>query len=789
VRSFNIRASIWADLLFALGAIAALLVLAGWRLDSPALRGFGIADYPDWPITALSNLALSIALLSIDRIAEPARRALLVIPATVGLLALVEYLTMHPIGFDRLLFHSGVAGYALPHPGRPGLIPAVSLLAMALAAWRANHLQRDGDTIVFLLGCAMVGLAAMSLSLLALRETEFSRQSLRLAASLPATFMLLSQAAGLLVWLAKHQRGLPWSRGRGMRPVNLVLVAVLVLPAILQPIQIRMAELALLPQLPAEILGSVVNVLLVVGLLGWAIERLLREQDALGQATEALRASEEKLLIAIEAHELGLFEWDVVTGRLLWNGEAEQRLGLELGTITDFDSWQALVEPDDLKAVKRQIASVAARQADRFSFRYRLLSPDGKIHFIEGSARCFYDEAGKLVRAVGINVDVTEREEREAALKEGQAQLQSIIETVPDAMIVIGERGRILSFSAAAERLFGYRSRDVVGHNVAMLMPADHAAQHDAYLAHYRKTGERRVIGHIRTLNIRHADGHEIPIELSVGEAKVGGKRIFTGFIRDISDRVAAEAHMEQLNAEYAHGARLNAMGEMAAALAHELNQPLAATANYLGVAELSLAKSGGAARAAEAIGQANVQLLRTGEIIRRLRDFVAKRDVELQMEDLAQVIHDATALAFLGQLQVRATYDIASDAQLVVADRIQVQQVLVNVLRNAGEAVRNLPPERRIVEIAARVADDSFVEVTVADQGPGFPRKVLTNLHAPLFSIKTDGGMGVGLSISRRIIEAHGGKFSARNARDGGAVLSFTLPLYRKNQEAENAA
>jgi two-component system sensor kinase FixL len=632
----------------------------------------------------------------------------------------------------------------------------------------------------------MIGLAAMSFSLLLLLgEGELSRQPTRLAASLPVTIMLVSQAGGLLLWLIEHQRGLPWSRGRGMRPVNIVLVAVLVLPAILLPLQLKIVQAGLMPQLAAEILASACNVLIVVCLLGWTVERLSREQRALAQTTAELHASEARVLLAIEAHGLALFEHDVATGRLQWTPGSEQRLGLESGSLSRLEQWEKLIDAEDRAAIQQMLADAVGRHSQHFCFQYRLHRGDGSTATIEGSWRCFYDKRGRLTRTISVNHDVTEREQREAALRIGQAQLQSILETVPDAMVVIDEAGRIESFSTAAERLFGYRAKDVVGRDVGLLMPAGHAERHQDYLAHYRRTGERRMIGQTRILCARRADGTEIPIELSVGEAWVEGKRIFTGFIRDISDRVVAEERMEQLNAEYAHSARLNAMGEMAAALAHELNQPLAAIGNFLGAAEQMILRSGGNQPVVETLENANAQVLRTGQIIRRLRDFMAKRDVELHVEDLAQVVHDAAALALVGQLHVAASYEIAPDAQMIIADRIQVQQVLVNVLRNAAEAVRDLPDERRAVSLSAHTIEGGLVEVTVADQGPGFPRKVLANLHAPFLSTKA--GMGVGLAISRRIIEAHGGTLSARNGPGSGAIVSFTLPLYEgSRQEAE---
>ena len=783
--SRSVRVSIGADILFAVGAFAALLVLAGWRFDVPALRNFGVGDYPNWPITAVANLMLSIALLSIDRIPEPLRRLLLMIPICIALIAFTEYATAVPLGLDNLLFPAKVAHYALPYPGRPGFVPSISMLLMAWAGWRANIVEREGDTILFLLTCAMIGLAAMSFSmLLLLGEGELARQPTRLAASLPVTIMLVSQAGGLLLWLIDHQRGLPWSRGHGKRPVNAVLVAVLVLPAALLPIQLKIVQAGLLPALAAELLASACNVLIVVGLLGWAVERLSHEQRALERTTDALHTSEARVLLAVEAHGLAIFECDVATGRLEWTPGSEQRLGLDPGSLPDQERWEKHVDPKDLAVIREMLAEAVARQAAHFSFHYRLHRPDGTAAAIEGSCRCFYDGKGRLVRTVGINRDVTERERHEAALEASRAQLQSILETVPDAMIVINERGRIERFSAAAERLFGYRAHDVIGRNVAMLMPPSHAEAHDNYLARYRRTGEPRMIGQTRTLCARRVDGTEIPIELSAGEAWVDGKRIFTGFIRDISDRVAAEERMEQIHAEYAHSARLNAMGEMAAALAHELNQPLAAIGNFLGAAEQTLLQSGKNRPVIETLERANTQVMRTGEIIRRLRDFMAKRDVELHVEDLTQVVHDAVALAFVGQFHVQAQYDIAPEAQMIIADRVQVQQVLVNVLRNAAEAVRDLPADRRTVILTARPIEDALAEVTVADDGPGFSRSLLANLRAPFLSTKGGRSMGIGLSISRRIVEAHGGTLSIGNKQAGGAIISFTLPLYEADRE-----
>lgn len=164
---------------------------------------------------------------------------------------------------------------------------------------------------------------------------------------------------------------------------------------------------------------------------------------------------------------------------------------------------------------------------------------------------------------------------------EAESHLRSILATVPDAMVVIDEAGLILSFSAAAEKMFGYAEEEVVGHNVKMLMPSPDQERHDGYLASYRATGKRKIIGIGRVTTALHSDGNTFPIELSVGEAWIGDRRIFTGFIRDLTERQQTLLRLQDLQSELAHVGRVSEMGTLASSLAHELNQPLTAVASY----------------------------------------------------------------------------------------------------------------------------------------------------------------------------------------------------------------
>jgi PAS domain S-box-containing protein len=363
------------------------------------------------------------------------------------------------------------------------------------------------------------------------------------------------------------------------------------------------------------------------------------------------------------------------------------------------------------------------------------------------------------------------------ALLEREVHLRSVLDTVPDAMIVIDDRGIMQSVSTTAERLFGFDAADIVGRNVSMLMPSPYREQHDGYLARYFATGERRVIGRGRVVTGLRKDGTTFPMELSVGEMTTGDRRLFTGFVRDLTERQATRQRLEELQAELIHLSRFTAMGEMASTLAHELNQPLTAVVSYLnGCRRLldgsetlqNLMISDGMERAA---GQA----LRAGQIISRLRQFVARRESERQMENLSKLIEDASALALVGVNQTGVSFacGFESAATVVMVDKVQIQQVLLNLIRNAIEAMQET--ERRELTISTTTVDGDTVEVQVTDTGPGVSEAVAAHLFQPFVTTKPQ-GMGVGLSISRTIIESHGGRLWAEANPEGGTIFRLTL-------------
>lgn len=358
-----------------------------------------------------------------------------------------------------------------------------------------------------------------------------------------------------------------------------------------------------------------------------------------------------------------------------------------------------------------------------------------------------------------------------------EAHLRSILETVPDAMIVIDEHGLVRSFSRAAERLFGWSAEEIEGANVNALMPAPYRGEHDGYLARYMSTGERRIIGIGRVVTAQRRDGSTFPIELSVGEMISDKRRFFTGFVRDLTERQKTEARLHELQAELVHVSRLTALGEMSSTLAHELNQPLSAIGNYVNGLRRLLEREHALDRdlASQALQQVADQTLRAGEIIRRLRDFVVRGEAETRLESVPKLIEEASALALVGAKEggVRVISDLDPSADLALADRVQIQQVLFNLIRNAIEAMAG--SEVRLLTVSSRLKGE-MVEISVSDSGPGLAPEIADHLFEPFRTTKQT-GLGVGLSICRTIVEAHGGRIWADASAEGGAAFHLTLP------------
>jgi two-component system sensor kinase FixL len=513
---------------------------------------------------------------------------------------------------------------------------------------------------------------------------------------------------------------------------------------------------------------SILFVLVCAG-IGWL--------DSLRSAEHAVaREVTQQLELLVEgASDYALILLDADGSILSWNSGAERLLGWERGVAIGEHSSIFLAGSNPREQIAAQLA--AARRDGKFADEVWHRRADGAEFIADVTVRPLTDDTDGDTRYVKIIHDVTAQKAEQRALERREEHLKSILDTVPEAMVVIDEAGIILSFSPAAERLFGYREAEVMARNVSMLMPSPDRERHDGYLQRYLETGERRIIGLGRIVTGQRADGSTFPMALSVGEAKSTDQRLFTGFIQDLTERRDFEARLEQLQSELIHVSRLSAMGTRASTLAHELNQPLTAIASY---GEAAAAVLEGDAEPdkdmlREVVSDMAQQSLRAGRIVRRLREFVSKGDLAKTVEDLPKVIEEASALALVGAKEkgVATHFSFDPGASPVLIDRVQIQQVLINLMRNALEAMDGMPGKR--LDVATSLIDPSTVQVSISDTGRGIVPDVRANLFEAFNSSK-EAGMGLGLSICRTIVEAHGGRIRALDREGGGTEFQFTL-------------
>jgi two-component system sensor kinase FixL len=467
-----------------------------------------------------------------------------------------------------------------------------------------------------------------------------------------------------------------------------------------------------------------------------------------------------------------------------WNRAAEIATGRKAAEMIGknlYGSLTGMLPPDKIAEERENVARIIAG-ARVPPYEIVRMRPDGSDAHVLVSVSPIRDGSGTIIGVSRLARDITERKvfERQRAL------LSSIVESSNDAVFTKTLNGIVSSWNAAAEVMFGYSAADITGHSMLVLVPEDLLEEERVNLA---KIANGETIRHFETMR-RKRDGTVFPVSLTLSPVRDAEGAVIgvSSTIRDITDRKNYETRLESMREDMIHVARVHELSQVSAGIAHELNQPLAAMLNYSNVARRLVEKGGDLTKLPDVAAKIGDQAERAALIIRRMRDFVEKRDPHRAVIDLNSVADDAIALGLIGSKTANIDVHVnRSDREpLALADRVQIQQVLVNLLRNAAEAMATTPERQLTLTIAA--ADGQAVNVSVADTGTGLSDEVAARLFSPFVTTKPD-GMGIGLAISKQIIEAHGGTMTVRPNPGGGTVFEFSLPAAAQSSAAPGNA
>src|SRR5712675_2478610 len=435
--------------------------------------------------------------------------------------------------------------------------------------------------------------------------------------------------------------------------------------------------------------------------------------------------------------------------------------------------------PPELHQEEKQIL-VRLHRGERIQhYETVRLAKDGRRVDISLTVSPLFNQSGKVVGASKVARDITERKLAEQALRETTARLRTLTETAVDGVILIDARGVVLMFNTACEKLFGYSADTVIGENVKMLMPRPYRHEHDRYISNYRDTRDPKIIGIGREVIGLRKDGSTFPMDLSVGEARQEGESIFVGIIRDLTSRKRTEAELEQARAELVRVARVTTLGELTAAIAHEVNQPLTGLVSSGNACLRWLAGDVPNLKAArESVERMISAGSRAGEVIRRIRALVGNAPPLRDRLNINDAITEVIAL-IRGEIQrnrISLRTKLSTDVPLVLGDRIQLQQVILNLILNATEAMSDVSPQPRELSVSSAKDGSNGALVSVRDSGTGLDGTVLDRLFEAFYTTKAH-GMGIGLAVSRTIVQAHGGRLWATPNVPQGAIFQFTLP------------
>ncbi|MGZ5012227.1 MAG: PAS domain-containing sensor histidine kinase, partial [Methylobacter sp.] len=514
--------------------------------------------------------------------------------------------------------------------------------------------------------------------------------------------------------------------------------------------------------------------------LGDLTQSFIAMDEAVNLKIQQLKTSEAKSRSIIEASPVPMALNDEQMNITFLNPAFVQTFGYSIEDIPTLADWwpKAYPDPDYRKWVEMTWHSTLEQaKQEQIDFPYMEVSIRCKNNSIKTvlatAATIRQDLVGEdLV----ILYDITQR-------KQLEAQLNSIFNASVEGIIIVDMSNIIVRANSAIGTIFGYAPAELVGCNINQLIPSSPTAMHDCSLLHAAK-----FVGQIREIEGLHKNGSVVPLDLSIAEFSINNARYSTAIVRDVSLRKQREQQDKEHLDELAHVTRLGLMGEMASGIAHEVNQPLSAISSYTQVSlNLIDSEHPDLARLTEILHKTQQQALRAGRIIHRMREFVKSHSKHRSAADINALIHDTVGLciADLKQNGIRLAFELGHNLPPVYVDHVQIEQVLINLLRNSIDALKNLPPkQQRQVSIQSRLTvNNDNIQVRVKDNGAGLDKDQQQKVLTPFYTTKAD-GMGMGLSISRSLIEAHDGTLHFNSQPGKGTTFYFTIPIRRKSDE-----